>query len=146
MWLSLFVNSIFIFNDAHQNLNICGSDVPQTVPKLIQSVRRDWQLKLIPFLKHLAYETAHLAPPLVALTEHHAMEVYMGSGGKCPCILDLSTSWRWVVSCTVQSVSLPSLKSCMVPTGIQSWSGHGNGKKIPAPAKNRIPVQMKYVQ
>jgi len=28
------------------------------------------------------------------LTEQHAMKVYLGSGGKAPCILDLGTRWR----------------------------------------------------
>jgi hypothetical protein len=33
-----------------------------------------------------------------ALTEHHAIKAYWGSGGIAPRIRDLGTRWRWVVS------------------------------------------------
>jgi hypothetical protein len=33
-------------------------------------------------------------------TKHHTMKTYWGSGGIAPCILDLDTRWRWVVSFT----------------------------------------------
>jgi len=36
----------------------------------------------------------------VPQTEHHAMKTYWGSGGIAPCVLDLGTRWRWVVSFT----------------------------------------------
>jgi hypothetical protein len=35
-----------------------------------------------------------------ALTEHHAIKAYLGSGGMGPCILNLGTRWIWVVSFT----------------------------------------------
>jgi hypothetical protein len=38
--------------------------------------------------------------PSVFLTEHHAINAYLGSGGIAPHILDLGTRWRWVVSFT----------------------------------------------
>jgi hypothetical protein len=34
----------------------------------------------------------------LCLTKHHTMKMYWRSGGITPCILDLSTRWRWVVS------------------------------------------------
>jgi hypothetical protein len=34
----------------------------------------------------------------LCLTKHHAMKTYRGSGCTSPCILDLGTSWRRVVS------------------------------------------------
>jgi hypothetical protein len=36
--------------------------------------------------------------PCFLLTEHHTMKVYWGSGGIAPCILDLGSRWRGVVS------------------------------------------------
>jgi len=42
-------------------------------------------------------------PPSCALTEHHAMNAYWGSGGIDLCILELGTRWRWVVSLTIWS-------------------------------------------
>jgi hypothetical protein len=33
----------------------------------------------------------------VPMHKHHTMEMY-GSGRKVPCILNLSTGWKWVVS------------------------------------------------
>jgi hypothetical protein len=39
-----------------------------------------------------------------ALTTHHAMQAYWGSGGIAPCILNLGTRWRWVVSFTSQQL------------------------------------------
>jgi len=33
-----------------------------------------------------------------ALTEHHAMQVYWGSGSIASHVLDLGTRWMWVVS------------------------------------------------
>jgi hypothetical protein len=38
--------------------------------------------------------------PVFFLTEHHAMEASRRSGGIAPRILDLGTTWRWVVSFT----------------------------------------------
>jgi hypothetical protein len=35
-----------------------------------------------------------------ALTQHHAMKAYLGSGGIASRILDLGTRWRWMVSFT----------------------------------------------
>jgi hypothetical protein len=37
-----------------------------------------------------------------ALTEHHAMKAYWGSGSIAPLIFYLRTRWRWVVSFTPQ--------------------------------------------
>jgi hypothetical protein len=37
-----------------------------------------------------------------ALTKHHAMKAYWGSGGIAPGIIDLGTRWMWVVSFTPQ--------------------------------------------
>jgi hypothetical protein len=30
----------------------------------------------------------------LCLTNHHAMKMYLGSGGIAPCILDLGARWR----------------------------------------------------
>jgi hypothetical protein len=40
------------------------------------------------------------------LTEHHAMKAYWGSGSITPCILDLGTRWRWMVSFTPRPLYL----------------------------------------
>jgi hypothetical protein len=42
----------------------------------------------------------------LCLTKHHAMKTYWANGGTAPCILDLSTRWRWVVSFTPQLLYL----------------------------------------
>jgi hypothetical protein len=34
----------------------------------------------------------------VLLAKHHAMKVYCGSGDIAPCILDLGTRWKWLIS------------------------------------------------
>jgi len=54
---------------------------------------------------HLSYEvkvslclTKHHAMKLYLLIKHHTMKIYCGIEGIAPCILNLSTRWRWVVS------------------------------------------------
>jgi len=33
----------------------------------------------------------------LCLTKHHSTKMYYRSGDRAPCILNLSTRWRWVV-------------------------------------------------
>jgi len=40
----------------------------------------------------------------LCLTKHHAKKIYLGSGSTAPCILDLGTWWRLVVSFVPQSL------------------------------------------
>jgi hypothetical protein len=51
-----------------------------------------------------------------ALTKHHAMKTYCGSGGIAPRILDLGTRWRLVVSFTPLPLFAPG-KEPLVPIG-----------------------------
>jgi hypothetical protein len=67
------------------------------------------------------------------LTEYHALKAYWGIGGIAPCILDLGTRWRWVVSFKPQPI-YPQGKSPWYPLnsrlgGLQSRSGHGGKEK-----------------
>jgi len=39
-----------------------------------------------------------------SLIKHHAMQTCWGSGGIAPCILDLSSRWRWMVKFTPQQL------------------------------------------
>jgi hypothetical protein len=71
------------------------------------------------------------------LTEHHALKAYWGSGGIAPCILDLRTRWKWVVSFTPQLL-YPQGKCPRYPLdrrlgGPQSQSGCGGKEKISQP-------------
>jgi hypothetical protein len=50
------------------------------------------------------------------LTKHHTMTTYWGSGGIAPCILDLVTRWRWVVS-PIAPAALPPGKHAPLPIG-----------------------------
>jgi hypothetical protein len=84
------------------------------------------QQKCKPFIKLSLY-----------LTKHHAMKTYWGSGGIAPCILDLGTRWRWVVSFTPWPIC-PWGKSPWYPLdrrlgGPQSHSGHSGEKKNSQP-------------
>jgi hypothetical protein len=72
-----------------------------------------------------------------ALTEHHATKAYWGSGGIAPCICDLSTRLRGVVSFTPQ-LFYPQGKSPWYPLdrrlgGPQSQSGCNGEEKNSQP-------------
>jgi hypothetical protein len=58
---------------------------------------------------------------LLFLTQHHAMKAYWRSGGIAPCILDLGTRWRWVVSFTARPLYPPE-KETLVPM-MRGWVG-----------------------
>jgi hypothetical protein len=65
----------------------------------------------------------------LCLTKHHAMKTYWGSEGVAPCILDLDTRWRRVVSFMPRPL-YPQGKSSRYPLDrrlgeSQSSSGHG---------------------
>jgi len=58
-----------------------------------------------------------------ALTEHHAMKAYWGSGDTAPCILDLGATCRWVINFTTWPL-YPQGKEPQVPTHwIGGWVG-----------------------
>jgi hypothetical protein len=57
------------------------------------------------------------------------MKTYWGSGSIAPCILDLSTRWRWVVSFMPQMLYCQGKNPCRRPGGPQSWSGHSGEEK-----------------
>jgi hypothetical protein len=63
------------------------------------------------------------------LTKNHATKTNWGSGDIVPCILDLGTRWRWVVSFTPRPL-YPEGKSPLDRRvgGPQSRSGHGEQK------------------
>jgi hypothetical protein len=68
-----------------------------------------------------------------ALTKHHTMQTYWGSGCIAPRILDLRTTWKRVVSFTPRQL-YPQGKSTWYPLdrklgGPQSRSGHGVEEK-----------------
>jgi hypothetical protein len=63
---------------------------------------------------------------------NHTVETCWGSVDLAPCILDLRTRWRWVVS-FIPQLLYPQGKSPWYPLdrrlgGLQSSSGHGNEK------------------
>jgi hypothetical protein len=65
------------------------------------------------------------------------MEAYWGSGGIAPCILDLGSRWRWVVSFTPRPL-YPQGKRPWYPLdrrmgGPQNWSGRGGEEKNSSP-------------
>jgi len=71
------------------------------------------------------------------LTKHHATKKYWGSGGIAPHILDVGTTWRWVVSFTPRPLYTQG-KSPRYPLdrrlgGPQSRSGHGGEEKNSQP-------------
>jgi hypothetical protein len=73
----------------------------------------------------------------LCLTKHHAMKAYLWSGGIAPRILDLGTSWSWVVSFTARPIYPPG-KSPWYSLdrklgGPQSRSGHGREKVFSLP-------------
>jgi hypothetical protein len=73
----------------------------------------------------------------VLLTEHHGIKVYQGSGGTAPCIPDLSTTWRLVVS-FMPLLLYPQGKSPWYPLdrrlgGPQSQSGCGSEGEYSSP-------------
>jgi len=61
------------------------------------------------------------------------MKAYWWSGGMAPCILDLSTRWRWEVSfapwllyiakCTTLNFEVPLYNNMKVQTGLW-WMSH----------------------
>jgi hypothetical protein len=73
-----------------------------------------------------------LSLPL-CLTYHRAMKTYWRSRGIAPHILDLGTSWIWVVSFTPRQLYIqekdPQYPLNMRVVGHQSWSGHGVEEK-----------------
>jgi hypothetical protein len=84
-----------------------------------------------------------------ALTEHHAMKEYWGSGCIGPGILHLGTRWRWVVSFTPLPL-YPQGKSPWCPLdrrlgGPQSRSGHGREEKNSQPLPGLEPPIIKPV-
>jgi hypothetical protein len=73
----------------------------------------------------------------LCLTKHHAMKTYWGNGGTAPCILDLGTTWRWVVSFTSRPL-YPQGKYPWYPLDRklgepQSRSGRGGEEKNSQP-------------
>jgi hypothetical protein len=59
----------------------------------------------------------------LCLTKHHAMKTYWGSGSIAPCIPDLGTKWRGVVSFTPQLL-YPQGKNPWYPSD-RRLGGHG---------------------
>jgi hypothetical protein len=88
-----------------------------------------------------------------SFADHHAMKAYWGSGGIAPCILDLGTRWRLVVSFTSRPL-YPQWKSPCYPLdrkldGFQNRSGHGgeekNSQALSGPEHPSIlPVAQRY--
>jgi hypothetical protein len=77
-----------------------------------------------------------------ALTEYYTMKAYWGSECTAPCILDLGTRWRWVVSFTSRT-PYPQGKSPWYPLdrrlgGPQIRSGHSGGEE-----KNSQPFRLR---
>jgi len=70
------------------------------------------KMKCLSFLNLHCYHVSLKGYKVNALTEHHAMRSYWGSGGIAPRILDHRTRWRWAVSFT----SRP-----LYPHGKSSW-------------------------
>jgi hypothetical protein len=68
----------------------------------------------------------------IFLTKHHAMKAYLGSGCVAPCIPDLGTRWRWVVSFT----SRP-----LYPQGKSPW--YPLDRKLGG-ARNRVYMGLKF--
>jgi hypothetical protein len=67
------------------------------------------------------------------LTKHHAMKTYCGSGGVAPCILDLGTRWRSVISFTPRTL-YPQGKSPWV-VGSRAILDTVAKRKIPSPRR-----------
>jgi hypothetical protein len=57
--------------------------------------------------------------PVLFLTEHYATKAYWGSGAIAPCILDLGTRWRCMVSFMPWLLSPPA-KELLVPIGYEA--------------------------
>jgi hypothetical protein len=75
-----------------------------------------------------------------ALTEHHAMKGCSGSGCIAPRILDLGTSWMWVVSFMADPWNPLDRRL----GGPQSRSGQG-GEKISSPYRDSNPPIIQLV-
>jgi hypothetical protein len=79
----------------------------------------------------------YLSSACVFWREHKAMKAYWGSGSIDPYILDLGSTWRWVVSFTPRPL-YPQGKIPWYPLnrrlgGPQSRSGHGDEEKNSQP-------------
>jgi hypothetical protein len=59
--------------------------------------------------------------PTPSLLKHHAMKTYM-EGSHSSTLLDLSTSWRWIISFTPEENTPDPLHRRL--NGSQSWCGH----------------------
>jgi hypothetical protein len=68
------------------------------------------------------------------------MEVYLGSGGVAPLILDLGTTWRWVVNFTPRPLYFQG-KSPWYPLDMDPRTGMDTvvKKKIPTPCRDSNP-------
>jgi hypothetical protein len=79
----------------------------------------------------------------VLLTKHHSMKAYWGSGGIAPCILDLGTRWRWVISFTFGPLYPRERYPCTHWIG--DWVGPRAGldevmkRTIPSPCRDSYP-------
>jgi hypothetical protein len=58
--------------------------------------------------------------PVRFLTVHHTIKASLGSGGLAPCIVDLGTRWRWVVSFTTRP--LPGLEPPIIQPVAQRYT------------------------
>jgi hypothetical protein len=68
---------------------------------LISPTRATWPANLIVLYLVVLIIFSELWSSLCFyLTQHQAMKAYWESGGIAPCILDIGTSWRWLVSFT----------------------------------------------
>jgi hypothetical protein len=124
-WCCTFGNTVWTWNHitVHSWLN-SHEEVWKSKIKAKEKVKIKTKIKVKLFLCHF-------------LSEHYATEAYWGSRGIAPCILDLGTRWRWVVSFTLLPV-YPQGKSYMFPLdrrlcGPQSRSGRGSKERNSLP-------------
>jgi hypothetical protein len=85
-----------------------------------------------------------VVPVLFFLTEHHTMKAYWGRWGTAPCILELGTWWRWLISFTPWPLYPQEKRPCYLLNrrlgGTQSWSGHGGEEKNSQPLPGLKPL------
>jgi len=81
--------------------------------------------------------TEHQAIKTHPLLNYHIMMTYWGSRGIAPCIFNISTRWKWVVSFTHWPLSSQGKRPCyaldMMLGGPQSQYSHSREEKILLP-------------
>jgi hypothetical protein len=141
----LWLRCSFWFRDVHKFLNICGHIwifewflysenfwSPGNERGLENSIKHKHKVKVKVKVKLS-----------LCLTKHHAMKTYWGIEGIAPCILDLGTRWRWVVSLTPRP--LYPRERAPGTHWIGGWVGPRAGldgvvkRKIPSPRRESNP-------